>query len=365
MRRTFYLLLSLFTIGLSISSCNDKVDLIGDFKETAIVYGLLDQSDSVHYIKITRAFIGPGNSYEIAQVADSNYFQSVDAKVEEYVNGTLQRTWTLKDTTINEKSENGIFYAPEQKLYVFYTSSLNPLLDGSNVEYRLTADINDGLFTVTGQTGIVSGISTSTDQFNYAFSFKKSTGEYKNPTVSVNVGNSYVVNTSLDVDFEEFIGASSSIKRMSWQLGEVEVTPGGTQNFTANGVTFYQKMASSCAGSDPAVDKRNLIGITVRVTGGSEDLYNYMLVNQPSSSIAQSKPTFTNLKASNDFNVIGVFASRYTYEVYHPFVSSIQSVRCLDYHSTKELCIGTYTGSYLFCSNHAFDIANGETWACN
>ena len=50
--------------------------MIGDFKETAVVYGLLDQSDSVHYVKINRAFIGPGNSLEFAQIPDSNYFET-------------------------------------------------------------------------------------------------------------------------------------------------------------------------------------------------------------------------------------------------------------------------------------------------
>ena len=66
-----------------LSSCSEKVELVGNFEETAVVYGLLDQADTLHYIKITRAFIGPGNALEIAQIADSSYFTNVDATISE------------------------------------------------------------------------------------------------------------------------------------------------------------------------------------------------------------------------------------------------------------------------------------------
>ncbi len=52
-------LFSAFSIIVILFSCNEQIELSGDFKETTIVYGLLDHSDSMHYVKITRAFIGP------------------------------------------------------------------------------------------------------------------------------------------------------------------------------------------------------------------------------------------------------------------------------------------------------------------
>ena len=69
------------------------------------MYGLIDQADSVHYIKITRAFIGPGNSLEYAQIPDSNYFKTVNATITEKINGNTGRTWTLFDTTILNKDQ--------------------------------------------------------------------------------------------------------------------------------------------------------------------------------------------------------------------------------------------------------------------
>ena len=131
-------------------SCSEKIDLIGDFKETAVVYGLLDHSDSLHYVKITRAFIGPGNAVEIAQIEDSSYFNTVDATIEELDGNNIVRTWILRDTTIENKDTNGLFYAPNQKVYYFQTlptttsssgafgtiqTSPNPMLTSLNPEY--------------------------------------------------------------------------------------------------------------------------------------------------------------------------------------------------------------------------------------
>ncbi|MFY7944302.1 MAG: hypothetical protein ACOVNZ_06950, partial [Crocinitomicaceae bacterium] len=105
-----------FALSLAIlTSCSEEINLSGDFKETAVVYGLLDHSDSLHFIKITRAFIGPGNALEIAQIPDSSYFENVELTVSEYIGGVFQRTWLLQDTIVTNKDVDGAFYAPEQK----------------------------------------------------------------------------------------------------------------------------------------------------------------------------------------------------------------------------------------------------------
>ena len=50
-----YLCFIFISLGLIVlNSCNEKIKLIGDFVETAVVYGLLDQADSLHFIKIIK-----------------------------------------------------------------------------------------------------------------------------------------------------------------------------------------------------------------------------------------------------------------------------------------------------------------------
>jgi len=177
MRKAIYLIL--FMGGLI--SCSEKIDLLGDYQETAVVYGLLDHADSMHYVKITRAFIGPGSAVDIAQIPDSSYFDQVNATVSEFVNGIQTRVWILKDTIITDKNTNGAFYAPEQKVYYFKTlptgpnetqqgnpSTLNASLN-KDATYKLTVDIDNGKFVVNGNTDLVHGLSSPSNSQNFTF----------------------------------------------------------------------------------------------------------------------------------------------------------------------------------------------------
>ena len=125
-----YLIIATAAISsmITMNSCKEDIDLVAGYKETAVVYGILDQSEKIHYIKIQRAFIGPGNSLDIAKIADSNYFENVEAKIVEYMNELPTKTWFLKDTLLENKNTDGAFFAPQQKLYYF----LHKLLDLMN-----------------------------------------------------------------------------------------------------------------------------------------------------------------------------------------------------------------------------------------
>ena len=366
MKKYFSGLLLLVSI-LAFQSCNEDVNLIGEFEETAIVYGLLDKADSVHMIKINRAFIGPGNSIEIAAIPDSNYFDNLVVTIEERVNGSLQRTWTLGDTLVDNKDVTGIFYAPEQKLYFFETPPSSPLLD--DAVYKLHIDVNNGAFEVMAETGIVSGLTSTSSSQNFRFQFATNPSEFRATNIGVSSGNSYQVNTKLTAHYRDVTGSSFVDKSFSWNLGEKETNPNENLNFSAQGQTFYNLMKSSCETGDPAVNRRYFLSFDVVVTGGAEELYNYILVNTPSSSLAQSKPTYTNLTATNDHQVIGIFSSRETLSINKPFISptGLAYIRALDQKSTEELCLGATTGPFLFCSSHPGDniVGQEKPYACN
>jgi len=376
-----YLSFIFISLGLIVlNSCNEKIELIGDFVETAVVYGLLDQADSLHYIKINRAFIGPGNALEIAQIADSSYFTNVDATISEYLNGNLTRSWLLRDTILDNKDPNGVFYAPEQKVYYFKTmptgfngviqTSTNPQMTSLNPQaiYKIDIVINNGAFSVSGETELVRGITSAAATQNFNFKFANNPGEYTSTGITVSsTGNSYVLNTQLKMAFYEWQDNTYSEKSFFWNLGEADVLPLSSKIFTANGETFYDLMKSNCT-ENSSISKRTFKGVTIKITGGAEELYNFIAVNKPSSGLAQSKPTYTNLTATNGKRVIGIFSSRQTVEIYHPFYVSPQQsyLRALDKKSTRELCQGPITGLYLFCSNHPGDnvVNQEESYAC-
>lgn len=356
-----------------LGSCKQEIDLIGDAKETAVVYGLLNQAEDVHFIKINRAFLSNGNSLVTAQIPDSNYFNNVQATVKEVINGSVTRTWILDDTLIENK-ESGVFFAPEQKVYFFRTNSAQPLIANQNTEYKLDININEGEFVISGKTKLVSGISIQTPSQLSAYTFAPldvSTNGYSRSPIKLNPGDAQIMDVKLKVRFDEFIGSASTTKSFEWtavSLGPDELAS-NVVNTSANGQTFYT-MIKQNATDNPAITKRKIKDITISCTGGAADLQSYITINKPSSSLAQNKPTYTNLTASNDRKVVGLFSARSTVSITKADWSQSGSnyFRAIDQNSMKELAQGTITGTLLFCTSNPLYNPAGPTpqpYFCN
>lgn len=359
--------------SLLFTSCKEDIDLIGDAEETAVVYSLLNQADSVHFVKINRAFLSNTNSLITAQIADSNYFQNVVATVKEVVNGNVTRTWILEDTLVENK-EPGAFFAPEQKLYYFKTSPTQPLLANANTVYDLEININNGEFLVTGSTPLVRGVTIASPGALAAYSFVTSNVQangYASQMIEVNRGDAEIMNLSLKVSFDEYTGSSFNTKSFVWNVDEIESIETAKVKFFMNGQTFYTLIKDN-ATNNPAITKRKINNLELIVTAGSNDLKSYITINKPSSSLAQNKPTFTNLSASNGRKTVGIFSGRSTVKrikLDWENITGSTNNPAIDAKSMKELAQGTITGSLLFCtSNPSYGGANGQTpepYFCN
>lgn len=357
---------------LGIIACKDDFSLNGNYQEAAIVVGILDQADSVHYIKITRSFIGDGetSSLAIAQIPDSNYFNNVAATIQEKNgNGDVIRTFTLHDTIIPNKDVNGVFYAPNQKVYVFYTNASNPL--DAQYTYHLNINIDNGRIKVAGKTELVDGITVSNTISGFNTSFKfigQQVGTYKAQAIDItNTGNATKLNGKIRFDYREYTSYPTIFtdKSITMSLGEVDISAGtNTFQFSAEGQAFYNLLASKIA-VDPTVEQRKYLGIEIQITGGAAELGSYIAVNQPSSNLAQNKPDFTNLTINEGFKVIGIFSSRNNLKIYKPAVGGISQIRAMDQKSVRELCNGPITGMLSFCSDHMADpIATPNITTC-
>jgi hypothetical protein len=318
---------------------------------------------------------------DLAQIPDSSYFNQVDATVTEYIGGVATRAWELRDTIVTNKELNGAFYGPEQKVYYFKTLPTGPneVQQGSptaltsslnkDATYKLSIDIDNGKFLVLGETELVHGLTSPSNSQNFTFKFANNPGSYVSAGVAaVNTfGNAFVVNSSLKVIYNEYVGVNKTVNSFDWKLGESSILPGESRTFTAYGETFYTLMKNDVS-VDPTITRRTFEGIEFTITGGHEELYNYMVVNAPSSSLSQSKPSYTNLTVTNGKRVVGIFSSRQTLKFYRPFFTNAAQayIRAIDKKSTRELCQGPLTGLLLFCSNHPGDNVVGaeESYAC-
>lgn len=391
MKRLSKLYFLLIPALVLFSSCEDEIGLDGVYVETPIVFGLLDKSDSLHYIKITHSFGGSNNALNVAQIADSSYYTDIDVKIEEWVpisanNGTLSkiRTWTLRDTILSNKVD-GAFYAPDQKVYYFktdvYDNNNQPANNDPNLTialkqdatYKLVAVANGGEYTINSETRLVTPVSIAYPSALSAMTFVTSTSSgqtYTNSNVKSNVGvdtyHAQIIDTRLKIYFKEYFNGVPVEKSFTWKLGELngDQISESQVNFQANGSVFYNLIEANIT-NDPTIDRRQLSKIEIIVTGGAEDLSKYILVSKPNSSLAQNKPSYTNVTCSDNRQVIGIFSSRHKaiqtkldWQPFSPYA------RAIDTKSVRELCTGPITGAYLFCSDHPTDIAQNETYTC-
>ena len=60
--------------AISFSACSTEIEVNAEWKDVTVVFGLLDVSDTIQYIKISKAFLGEEDAFVMAQEPDSLYY---------------------------------------------------------------------------------------------------------------------------------------------------------------------------------------------------------------------------------------------------------------------------------------------------
>lgn len=374
---SLFLLSSLSILLVSLPSCSTDFDLTGDFEPVPVIYGLLDQNDSIHYVKINRTFTGNGNPAATATIADSSYWDQVDAKVYEIeqtsqVSADTLRVWTLNDTILQNKDTSGIFFAPEQKVYYFIAgpNGANRLKDDVDIKYVLKVNLNGGAYYAEAITGLVrtSGtvsnpveITSPNSSQDWSFvTFPFGNLDYTQDVLQWDIGNGGVFSVKMAILYDEYQGANFESKELIWDLGEypAENITGTSNSIVIQGEAFYQYIGDKID-EDPSVTKRQFTGIRLDIVAGSEELYKFMQVTEPSTSLTQAQPTYTNIDGA-----YGLWASRTSLSQYKAaYNSASSSLRALSVNSLRALCESSqYTFDLKFCSAHPAD--NSQSWYC-
>jgi len=319
----FLLLLSLALFTLQ--SCKKTLEVNGEWKDVTIVYGLLDQTEPVHYVKVTKAFLGPGNALQFATIPDSsNYFHPLQVTMDEYIGSQFLRTIVLHDTLIQNK-DSGVFYFPVQKVYMTHARL------GADTTYHLvikdtvTHKVIEGYATLIGDFDVEKPNSWARASFQ---SGKNSEVKW----MSAKGGKRYQLTIRIRYA-ESTIGVPNStvIKSLDWiALSDImSISEKGGQNmdYFIPGESFYMFMGSHIQ-VNPAVT-RALRDCDYLFTVGSEDLSTYMDVSQPSLTIIQEKPAFSDI-----INGIGLFTAR--------VVHSVDTMRFSDF-TLNEIKTNQYT----------------------
>ncbi len=296
----YFLFIFSVVAAILLSSCSTDVDNYADYKDITIVYGLLESNADTTFIKITKAFLGPGNALLMARVPDSsNYAGKLDARLKGVRNGVTITDIQLDTITKHNKlAGDSIFYFPQQKLY--YT--LAPI----DPEATYTLSIQRDNQVVEASTKIVKEFSIlePVNRFNFASTAATSV-KWK---AAANALRHEVV---MVFNFTEIWPGSSDTlhKTMTWNMGTMnadELTGTETLEISYSGEEFYNRLSSVIDVN--ALNVRRFTGkVDIYISAGGSDLTTYIEVNAPSNSIIQEVPQFSNVN-----NGLGIFSSRRT-----------------------------------------------------
>jgi hypothetical protein len=315
MKKIFILIIILI---VSNFSCKTDFDINAKWKDITVVYGLLSQNDTVHYVKINKAFLGNANALKMAQIADSaSYGNNLQVWVEEWLNNSQTNSWNLDTTTIYNK-ESGTFYAPKQVIYKF-KAPLNV-----DAEYRLYVKNKLTGNITSSVTPLVDNIDITSPAATQLANFHSSSNVSVKWFSSLN-GKLYQVIIRFNY-WEKNLDTGDSIKRsIDWSLGTVSsLTTQGSEpmSTTYYGNSFFQYIANQINNSSNVPVNVTRHAATPNVDFiflvAADDFNTYMEVNAPSTGVLQEKPQYTNVS-----NGIGIFSSRLSAD--RPLNMAVQS----------------------------------------
>ncbi len=371
---------SLFFVAVLFSACSTDLDVLGKYKETLVVYGLLDQSQRRQYIKINKAFLGEGNAFSYAQIKDSTQFtHSLLVKIKRMSDGAefilTPDNSISKDPALNPNGPATIsnFYAPDQTnvIYSFATpiiatpnlatadisdsTYVNTVLTTSSA-YQLSIKNNETGTEVTGQTSLISDngsfISPPMSGAQYpVFSFIVPSNDNALFSIMWTSGkNARIYQTMLRFHYIDSTATGNDTLHLDWVFPTQTsqgLVGGESMMEQFKGESFLQFIGSQLAGKPLPTYARRALNTDIIIISGGDDLNTFIQVNAPSTGIVQEKPKYTNIN-----NGLGIFSAKYNRPPYSRRLSSANggtwdSLTCGRY--TKNLKFEDKYGNIIIC----------------
>jgi len=285
-------------LGLFASSCENTVDINAPWKETLVVYGLLDPFDSVQRIKVNKAFLGgDGSVYQTAKIADSLFADSIKVFLIRSATGEsieCQPEWVLeKDSGIFANDYTRI-WTTRERIYSneSYEIRVSNPLSGTQI-YSSTRTVGDAK--------IQSPFNSVTNLFSVG-------PEYV--TISFTPGaNTYAYDVRFLVHYQSINALDTNQKTEHtavWKmLSNYYVQPGNRALNQIPRLSFLQFLANTIPSDPNTLHRFTSVGIVFY--GGNQQLLDYISVNEPSIGIVQKQAEYSNIDGG-----LGLFASRCT-----------------------------------------------------
>jgi len=297
MKKNTSILLVLFLTAFC--ACDNELEVNADYKETIVVYGLLDYTQPEQFIKINKAYLSKDNSaYIDAQESDSLYLDSVEAKLID----NFGKEFLLTKTKVANKKD-GVFTNDVNTFYTT-TAKLSPA-NAYHIEVKnpITNNLVSSYTKLVGRPRILSPISSNQIIWlinpNANLKFQFLTGI-----------NGVLYDLKVKFTYEEMQASDTNLRdtfTKDWFIlkNRILVNADGNVPVIVNvdAGLFYDFIDSKIE-ANTNVKRRALSGAIV-VYGGGEEINTYISVSRPSIGIVQKTTDYSNIN-----NGRGIFSSR-------------------------------------------------------
>jgi len=299
------LLLVITLIAIGFQSCENEIELNAPYRETGVIYGIVDAGVDTQVVRIQKAFLGEGNALVMAQNPDSVYYPDGVLDVKMYRLNKVGNSFNVVDSFPLTRFEGnplppGTFPSSPNILFRNNGEQLQ-----TTSEYKIVVRNTQTGNVFSAQTPVVQPVNiirpNTTELIRWASQFPV--------TVRYNTNESgRVYNLTIRFKFNEENVATSVItpKYIDWVFANRTVTdPVSVSEILTEieGEKFY-KFVDSKLSADPNI-RRYAGNLDFIVTVGAEFLANYVDINQPGTNLLTSPPVYSNV-----VNGTGIFSSR-------------------------------------------------------
>jgi hypothetical protein len=319
MKKSYYLCLLVFA---TLFACETDFEVNAPWKETAVIYGLLDQTVDTQRVIIYKAFLGQESAYTMAQEADSFYYAKDDLEV--FLYGLDNDGDTLQEIELEYQITNNRFntgfdtiFSTEYSVEYITSEPLNQSLTYHLHVHNVVSD-----YVARSSTKLIEPLDINegfTDEIKFFKNNEYRThrlrwtsskyGKIYKPFMRFyyyekNVLTNEVVRKFKDLSFPQMYSQSAGGN----QSMELAITGDNFYYFVKNSVEENLNVLRVNAKDleDGFVEYDYWQGgIDFRFLVGGEAISQYIEINNLPSVIFQDPPTYSNIE-----NGRGVFSSR-------------------------------------------------------
>ena len=358
--------LSLLII-ISFTTCKNDLNVLAPGDESVSIYGVINPNQTIQNIRINKVYLTDGDALAAGKDGSQINYGPGELTV------SLQRFMTNSTTQTLTTVGNGT------KKEIVLTETVVTTSDGnfntgqriwqttdklySTGEYKLIVKINATGKEFSSQNVVIDSVrSYGQNPFVYNISSHPAHGQYVNtgccPTPQAgyidysvltflqhvkftSIPNARLYNVTLRFHYiDSLISGGTNEDYVDYLFPtqkSASLSGGETMDFSFSANDFYLNVASEMSKKNlPAVRNRRAFYLEYIITAGSESLNTFLQVNQPSNTIAQDKPSYSNINGG-----VGLFSSSSRSIITHDlWVDFIDKIAC---HPS--------TNPYMFCNS--------------